>query len=365
MATMRRQVLFPMALAAAAAIGCGGGGGNNPVLVPDEPEIEGCTDMAGTNFSRSANTDDGSCTYDPGRFYFLTELDISVDPQAREVRVLLQVKDDDGHGVAGLGEADFVVAENGRKVGVESNVTVSTSAIPFTIPTVLLLDMSSSVQGLVPQIKEAVTTLVSAVTGNQQFAIYVFDSETELIQDFTSDAATLTKAVGLIREEDLVPSTNLYGAIIDVADRWEDVVSLMGIVDGSLVVFTDGFHNADPSLTVQDAIDSMMGADGELKKIYVAALNTEDLERAPLKRLTFSTSGFFEADYISGIEQVFLDIQQEITALSRSFYLLTYTSPITNPEANDELLEVAILGNSNTEDEGRIRARYDSEGFGN
>ncbi len=363
---MRRRVLFLMGLAAAAATGCGGGGGgNNPVLVPDEPEIEGCTDMAGTNFSRSANTDDGSCTYDPDRFYHLTEFELSVDPQAREVRLLLQVKDDEGHGVAGLGEADFVVAENGRKVGLESNVTVSTSAIPFTIPTVLLLDMSSSVQGLVPQIKEAVTALVGSVTDNQEIAVYVFDSETQLIQDFTSDAATLADAVASIREEDLVPSTNLFGAIIDVADRWEDQVSMTEIVDGSLVVFTDGFHNADPSLNVQDAIESMRGADGELKKIYVAALNTEDLERGPLQRLTFRTMGFFEADIISELEQVFLDIQSEITNLSRSFYLLTYTSPITNPEANEELLEVAVHGNSNTEDEGRIRARYDSEGFGN
>ena len=360
---MRRQTLFLAGLAAAAAIGCGGGG-KNPIVVPDEPEIEGCTDMAGTNFSRSANIDDGSCAYDPERFYYLTEYELSVAPEAREVRVLLQVKDDDGRGVPGLTEADFVVAENGRKVGVESNVTVSTSAIPYTIPTVLLLDMSSSVRGQVPQIKEAVSALVGTIADNQEMAIYIFDSEARRIQDFTSDAAVLADAVASIPEDDLVPSTNLYGAIMEVADLWEDQVSLTEIVDGSLVVFTDGFHNADPSLQVQDAIDSMMGADGELKKIYVAALNTEDLERGPLQRLTFRTMGFFEADIISELKQTFLRIQKEITDLSRSFYLLTYTSPITNPESNRELLEVAILGNSNLDEEGRIRARYDSEGFG-
>lgn len=362
MKTMRRTALILAGLAA--AIGCGGGG-NNPVVVPDEPEIMGCTDIAGTNFSRSANTDDGSCAYDAERFYFLTEHELSVDPTAREVRVLLQVKDAEGRGVAGLAEADFVVAENDRKVGVESNVAVSTSAIPYKIPTVLLLDMSSSVRGLVPQIKEAVTALVGTIADNQEMAIYIFDSQSRRIQDFTSDPGVLTEAVASIPEDDLVPSTNLYGAIMEVAHLWEDQVSLMEIVDGSLVVFTDGFHNADPSLKVQDAIDSMMGADGELKKIYVAALNTEDLERGPLQRLTFRTMGFFEADIISELEQTFLRIQGEITDLSRSFYLLTYTSPITNPESNRELLEVAILGNSNLEDDGRIRARYDSEGFGN
>ena len=131
---MTRNALFLTGLAAAVAIGCGGGG--NPVDIPGEPEIPGCTDIAGLNFSRSANTDDGSCTYDSERFYHLTEYELSVDPQAREVGLLLQVKDAGGRGVPGLTEADFVVAENGRKVGVESDLTVSTSAIPFTIPTV-------------------------------------------------------------------------------------------------------------------------------------------------------------------------------------------------------------------------------------
>ena len=225
--------------------------------------------------------------------------------------------------------------------------------------------MSSSVRGQVPQIKEAVTFLVQSISDNQEMAIYVFDSRTRRVQDFTSDAAVLAEAVASIPEDDLIPSTNLYGAIMDVAGLWEDRVSLTGIVDGSLVVFTDGFHNADPSLQVEDAIDAMIGSGGELKKIYVAALNTEDLERGPLRRLTFRTMGFFEADIISELKQAFLEIQKEITDLSRSFYLLTYTSPITNPESSKEQLEVAILGNSNLEDEGRIHALYDSEGFGN
>ena len=136
------------------------------------------------------------------------------------------------------------------------------------------------------------------------------------------------------------------------------------IVDGRLVIFTDGFHNADPNLKIQDAVNAMLGPDGELKKIYVAALNSPDLDRGPLQQLTFSTMGFFEADDISTLQEIFLDIQGEITDLSNSFYLLTYTSPITNPEASEELLEVAIVGNSNTDDSGRIRARFDSEGFG-
>ena len=194
--------------------------------------------------------------------------------------------------------------------------------------------------------------------------LYVFDRETRLIQDFTDNAAVLAPAVASIPEDELFDSTNLYGAIIDVSDTWQDEVSMERIVDGSLVIFTDGFHNADPNLEIQDAVNAMLGPDGKLKKIYVAALNSPDLDRGPLQQLTFSTMGFFEAGDISALQEIFLDIQGEITDLSNSFYLLTYTSPITNPEASEELLEVAIVGNSNTDDSGRIRARFDSEGFG-
>ncbi|MDA0336418.1 MAG: VWA domain-containing protein [bacterium] len=361
---MKALVLALLATAVAVGSGCGGDGEGNPIRVPDQPEIAGCTDIAARDFSRSANKDDGTCTYDEDKFYVMTSFGVSVDPLARQVRVLMQVQNDAGRGVGTLLPEDFVMAENGRKIGVESNATINSETIPFEIPTVLLLDLSSSVEDLVPQIKEATIALINNKTENQQIAVYVFDKETRLIQDFTDDVATLVTAVEGIPESELFDSTNLYGAIIDVSQAWSDEVSMERIIDGSLVIFTDGFHNADPKLKIRDAVNAMLGADGALKKIYVAALDSPDLDRGPLQQLSSGTMGFFEASDISGLQQIFLDIQGEIADLSNSFYLLTYTSPITNPEANDESLEVAILGNSNLKDSGRIQAAFDSEGFG-
>jgi VWFA-related protein len=362
--TMRSLVLALLSIGVV-GIGCSSGGDdNNPVRIPEEPVIAGCTDIASRDFARSANEDDGSCSYDDDRSFVMRSFGVDLEPAARQVRVLMQVQNDAGRGVGGLLPTDFVVAENGRKIGVESNATISAEVIPFEIPTVLLLDMSSSVRDLVPQIKQATTALINNKTENQQIAIYVFDRDTRLIQDFTDDAETLIAAVNGIQETELFDSTNLYGAIIDVADAWQDEVSMQRIVDGSLVIFTDGFHNADPNLKIQDAVNAMLGADGALKKIYVAALDGPDLDRGPLQQLSFGTTGFFEASDISALQQILIDIQGEIADLSHSFYLLTYTSPITNPEANDESLEVAILGNANLDENGRIRAIFDSEGFG-
>ena len=59
---MKALVLALLATAVAVGSGCGGDGEGNPIRVPDQPEIAGCTDIAARDFSRSANKDDGTCT---------------------------------------------------------------------------------------------------------------------------------------------------------------------------------------------------------------------------------------------------------------------------------------------------------------
>ena len=123
---MRGLVLSLLSIGVVAT-GCTGSGDENPISVPDQPEVAGCTDIAGRNFARGANKDDGSCTYDDDRILALTSFGVEVDPVARQVRVLMQVKNEEGRGVGGLQPEDFVIAENGRKIGVESNATMSQS----------------------------------------------------------------------------------------------------------------------------------------------------------------------------------------------------------------------------------------------
>jgi Mg-chelatase subunit ChlD len=336
----------------------------NPVGLPDELQVQGCTDIAATNFSRSATQDNGSCRYDRDKLYAMQLFGVDVDPDIRTVRILLQVRDEDGRGVAGLTASDFVVAENGRKTGVEADLQLDTESLDFTVRTVLLLDISSSVEGLVAQIKEATIALVNDKQPRQVFAIYVFDQDPTLLVDFTDDTETLVSAIESIKEDELFDSTNLFGAIIHVSNRWEDVISTDEVTDGSLVIFTDGFHNADPNLDVQDALAAMQNLSGNPKKIFVAALDSPDLERGPLQQLALSTDGFFETDEVGSLADTFLRIQEEITDGANSIYYLAYTSPITNPETNQEDLEVAIIGNDNTTAEGRILTTFNSDGFG-
>ncbi len=336
-------------------------------IAPPVVEVKGCTDIAGLNFSRQANKDDGSCQYDSSRNYVMESFEVDVDATQRQVKILLQVKNEDGQGVVGLlqesSQQDFAIAENDRLVGAEAGVKIEADAIPFSIPTVLLLDLSSSVEGLVPQIKEAVITLINSKSANQTFAIYTFDSAVNLVQEFTGDVNLLTAKVNALPESGLTNSTNIFGAVEEVADAWEDEKSIDNIVDGSIVVFTDGFHNANGK-TVQDALKALEIRSGKLKKIFVAALNSPDLDRSALTQLTFDTNGFFEANDVSGLEAVFLNIQERVSNLSNSIYFLTYTSPITDPKSKNEKLMVKIVGNSNKDKNGRVEEEFNSKGFG-
>lgn len=343
-------------LAAAALAGCDGD--------PSGPRVLGCTDIAALNYSRDATVDDGSCTFDTTVSYTMTSLDQDVIPAERRVTVLFQVNDESGQGVGGLTDANFRIAENGRLVGVEARPSFSPQTIPFTIRTVLLLDLSSSVEGLVPQIKQAAITLVNSKLPNQEFSIYRFDSQATLVQDFTSNSTTLINAIQSLPETGLVNSTNLYGAIRTAAGTWEDLYATDSILDGSIVLFTDGYHNAN-SLTVNDALTALRKSDGTRKKMFVAALNSPDLSRVPLQQLTADTpERFVEASNISELASAFVEIQNGIANRSNSLYLLNYQSPITDPASREEKLEIAILGNSNLGSTGRISTEFNSRGFG-
>ncbi len=292
-------------------------------------------------------------------FYRLNAFETGVNPNFRQVSILFQVKDYDGNGVPGLTEEDFIVTENGGRIDSEANLKIDPDSIPFALKTVLLLDVSSSVTEFVPQIKEATKALINQKLNNQEIAIYTFDSQPHLILDFTTDKTTLINAIDGLPENNLVNSTNLYGGVIEVADLWEDKYTIDHIEDGSLIVFTDGRHNATQAFTLSDAKSAVSG-----KKVYVAALNSPDLDAVALRQLASEDDHYFLADNISSLENNFLNIQTEIQNLSRSIYYMFYQSPISDPTPFDNELKVEVKNNRNPGEDRRILEEFSSAGFG-
>ncbi|MEK7256240.1 MAG: VWA domain-containing protein [Bacteroidota bacterium] len=297
---------------------------------------------------------------DLSKFYRLKSFEVGVIPEHRQVRILFQVTDYYRKGVATLTKDDFIVSENKGRIDTEADIRLSRDSIPFDIKTVLLLDVSRSVEGLVPQLKTAAKALIQKKLPEQEIAIYTFDADTKKVKDFSADQSALLAAIESIPEHGLVNSTNLYGAVMEVADLWEDEYSLDGITDGSLIIFTDGRHNATQALTLASAKNAL----GD-RRAYVAALASVDLDEVALKELAGEEDRYFKADDVAGLEQMFLDIQTEIQSLSKSIYFLYYTSPISDPSPFENELTIEVKGNINNGFDRRILEMFNSEGFGN
>ncbi|MEO0776885.1 MAG: VWA domain-containing protein [Bacteroidota bacterium] len=293
------------------------------------------------------------------KFYRLDAFEVDVEPSNRLVKILFQVKDYENNGIAGLTADDFDVYENAGKIDLESDLRIAPDSIPYRLKTVLLLDLSRSVEGFVDQIKAASIALVNKKLSNQEVAIYTFDAQATLIQDFTTRSDKLIEAINNIPETGLTNSTNLYGAIQSVSNLWTDIYTTSNIEDGSLVIFTDGRHNATPNITLNDAMNSLSG-----KKRYIAALSSGDLDEDALRTLAQSDNNYYQAEDVASIEQMFLSIQEEISSLSNSVYYMFYQSPITDPTPFENELRIEIFDNANTGNDGQLIETFNSAGFG-
>ncbi|MEM9824858.1 MAG: VWA domain-containing protein, partial [Bacteroidota bacterium] len=296
---------------------------------------------------------------DPQNFYRLNAFEVDVTPKFRQVKILFQATDFSHNGISDITEDDLDVFENGNRIDLEGDLTITRDSTPFNLQTVLLLDLTRSVEGLVEQIKTASIAMINQKLPDQEIAIYTFDANTRLVQDFTRDRADLIAAINSIPETDLVNSTNLYGAVRDMADLWEDNYTIESITDGSVIIFTDGRHNATPNITLNDAMVALQG-----KKRFVAALSSPDLDETSLKTLAEREDRYFKADDVAGLESMFLAIQGEIQRLSNSIYYMYYQSPITDPSPYENQLRIEVKNNANRGSDRLIDETFNSQGFG-
>jgi hypothetical protein len=230
--------------------------------------------------------------------------------------------------------------------------------VPFRLRTVLLLDNSTSVGNDLDEIRAAARTVVDNLVANQEVALYVFDSEVTLLQDFTSDAAALNAAIDGITIGG--PSTALYNGLLTGLDRWDDVFELTdngdGTVDidierGFLVLLSDGEDTAGGA-TLQEVLN----ARGD-KQVY--AVGYGDVNDGVLGQV--GNAGVFTVDTADDLPAVFAEVQAEIDNDARSFYILNYSSPRRADEVHT--LEICLRGNTFTGPGACAETTYNSAGF--
>ena len=254
-----------------------------------------------------------------GQGFILKDYEISTE-RPNYVNLLFQIVDVNGAGVTNLTTSDFELFENGEVISPFESQMVITKRDQnqnFIQRTVLLLDNSTSLSlSDLDEIKNAANNFVNNLTANHEVAVYFFSQNPELKVDFTDNKALLNAAINSLSPG--FPTTNLYGAIIEGASKWEDTFSLDKTVKGSMIVFTDG-RDTQASHSLESARDATQN-----KVVYTVGLGV-DVDPEVMEIL--GTSGFISVSEVSELTKVFSDINDAIITTSNSFYWLRYSSP--------------------------------------
>ncbi len=268
------------------------------------------------------------------------------------INIMFQVTDMDGNGVANLTQEDFRVLEDNQPVSPsESAMQIrKQEVIPYKMKTVLMLDNSYSVGSNLSEIKSAAKSLVNNKMPRQEIAIFSFSDQANLVIDFSDDINDLNDAINSI--ELGYPSTNLYGAIIEGVNQWEDKFETEDIAQGFMVLFTDG-SDTQGSNTIAQAKE----ARGD-KKVYAIGLGDE-IEPSILREI--GNSGSYTIDNISELTPKFQEIQNEMERYANSFYWLNYMTPKRGDF--DHALRLSIIDNPNKGKGSFIEGSFNSRDF--
>lgn len=281
--------------------------------------------------------------------YVLIDYGLETEPPTF-VNVFFQVIDLNGIGVDNLTTSDFEVYEDGEQVSIsESNLQVIKSdELPYTLQLVLMLDNSSSLLNNLDDIIIHATNFVNSLSPQFEMAVYKFSEDPILIQDFTSDKAVLINAINDIKN-DVYETTDLYGAVIEGADKMEDSFSRDEIIQTAMIIFTDG-DDTQAEHTLSEALNAASS-----KRIYTVGLGT-DVKPEVLEKI--GNAGFFAIGDVGELSDTFIEIEDELVKYANSFYQIRYKSPKRGNKLHDLLIQMVDNPNNSV-----IRGTFNSKDF--
>jgi Ca-activated chloride channel family protein len=245
------------------------------------------------------------------------------------VNVIFSVVDRDNRRVSGLKAEDFMVYENKQAQTIEYFSDLSKgSEVPLTIA--LLIDTSGSVKNKLEYEKETAAEFLKTVLrkGKDLALIIQFDSEVNLVQDFTDDTGRLVDALDTLEAGN---STSLYDAIYLAVEE-----KLKGETGRKIVVaITDG-EDTSSKLKREDAIESAQKND---VLIYGIGIRSDmGTNFGVLKRFAEETGGTFFSPRarLPEIQAAFRAIGEDI----KGQYSLAYRS--TNPTRDGSFRTIEI-----------------------
>jgi Ca-activated chloride channel family protein len=234
------------------------------------------------------------------------------------VQLDVKVTDQNGRPVSGLTKNDFVVYEDKVSQSIES---VSAEEAPVSMG--LVIDTSGSMRPKLYTVSEAARYLIRQMRPDDESFLVQFKTETDLLQEFTSNRRKLEDALG-----DLYAGggTALLDAIIATADHAREVGQRRR---KALVVITDGVEK-NSSSKEKEVMEAMK--EDEVQVYLVGFVDEEEsggfFSRSPAKkakqlliRLAEDSGGraFFPMD-VSEMPAIAAKIAKEL----RAQYVISY-----------------------------------------
>ncbi len=246
------------------------------------------------------------------------------------VNILATVRDKRGHYVADLDRDEFDVYEDGVKQKIEYfNYEAGEQAQPLTI--VLLIDTSGSVKDKLRFEQQAAGEFLQSTLRKDVdlAAVVQFDSEVNLVQDFTYDYQRLEDSILEIRAGG---ATKLYDSIFLAV---EDL--LAGEVGRKVIVVLSDGADTQSVITSEQAIRVAQNQDVLIYGIGVRSAGY-DSDFGKLKEFANATGGLFFKSKASlqRLRDAFEQINQEI----KNQYSLGYIS--TNPRPDGSFRRISV-----------------------
>ena len=129
----------------------------------------------------------------------------------RERTMYVSAVDDKGEPVAGLGPNDFIIREDGAAREV---LRVTRAMEPIDIAS--LVDDGAASDGVIPRVREGLTSFISAMSKGNQIAIVGLADRPKILVDYTQNMKRLQDGIGLLWPRSQ-SGTTLLDAIYEVA----------------------------------------------------------------------------------------------------------------------------------------------------
>lgn len=269
------------------------------------------------------------------------------------VEVVFQVLDLNGSGVTNLQLSDFEVFEDELPLSIsESGLKIEKrAASPYKLKTVLLLDNSTSLENDLGTIRNSAKEIVNGIRPNQEVAVYQFSDKAALLSDYSSDVNQLKN---IIDTQYLlgVRTTDFYGSVITGSKKWDDIFSLDEIVQGCLIIISDG-EDTQGSVSLASGLNSIHN-----KLVYTIGVGPS---LQPEIINAFGTGGSFKPGQENEIIRRFSEMENRVVKFANSFYVMTYSSPKRGDR--DHSLRVRIKNNPYQGDQSFISTTFNSAGF--